>query len=145
MRGDVKGKTCELGFDKLSLIGHTSNMAEKKVRITITIDPELLGRVDGVCEARGEPRSSLIERVLSNEIKEEEEFVGDMENPVLRALLMAFKSSAALMKLSAKIAGETLTPEEVRKISEVAREQIERGKVREGGKRGRSGRELEGS
>ena len=47
-------------------------MTTPKSRITITIDAELLARIETVCDARGEPRSAFIERVLSHRIEGEE-------------------------------------------------------------------------
>lgn len=45
-------------------------MAKPKERITITMDPVLLERIDAVAESRGDSRSAVIERVLEGEIEQ---------------------------------------------------------------------------
>ena len=59
-------------------------MPKPKSRITITIDADLLDRIEAICKERGEPRSALIERVLGNEIVSEERFLAGREIPQIR-------------------------------------------------------------
>ena len=71
---------------------------EKREKIAISIDRRLLERVDGVAESRAESRSGVIERMLLNEIDEEEGFLRKMENPVTRILFEKLMSSPRLIQ-----------------------------------------------
>lgn len=106
-------------------------MTENKERISLTLDPDLLRRIDAVCTARNEARSAFIERVLGHVIKEEEEFVSDMENPLYRALVSVIKSSPSVMGAISKLIGENLEGEALEEARRRMAEHIERGKERQ--------------
>lgn len=114
------------------MTSYTSRMADgdNKVRITITIDPKLLERLDAVCEATNIKRSSIIERMIEEKIVEREKLVRDMENPVLRAIARGLASSPNVVEAVAKLVGEKFTDEDRKWIREGLREQIELGKQR---------------
>ncbi len=114
-------------------------MGENKERITISIDPDLLRQIDEICEKSGEPRSAMIERVLRWRVPEEQEALRDAENPVYRALIAAFKESPALLGMVAKIAGRTLTQDQIAQMQESTKEQLRRGKERQRPRKGRPG------
>lgn len=114
-----------------------SNKNDNKAKIGISIDPQLLGRIDAVCEARGEPRSAFIERVLVNEIAGEEEFVQDMENPFTRAVARAMTASPKVTELLAKFVVSDLPAEDRKKIHGWLTDQLERGSGRMAAKKGR--------
>jgi hypothetical protein len=95
-------------------------MAENKIKVTMSLDAELLRRIDAVAELRDEKRSQAVERILKGEINSEEGYLRDMENPVLRGLHSALTSSPAAMRLLAKAVGEHLSAEDFERIQEVA-------------------------
>jgi len=106
-----------------------------KARISMTIDPKLLRRIDAVCESRNEPRSSMIERILENEMDEEEQFVKDMENPVLRALARIIADTPGVTKFLASLGGMDTGLDNIENLKSKMREQIGKGQERQKGKR----------
>jgi hypothetical protein len=112
-------------------------MANKE-RITITIDPDVLRRLDKVSDTRGEPRAAMIERILRNNIDGEESMMRDMENPVWRSLISTLLASESVVKAIATIAGENMPPERIREVQAGIKVQAERGRQRQAAKRGKS-------
>jgi hypothetical protein len=108
-----------------------------KVRINITIDPTLLDRIDAVCEARNEARSAWFERIASKEIEEEETFITDMENPLIRGFARALVSHPTLLKAVAAAAMTGLTPEQQQQMIKVLPEQANLGAARAARKKGK--------
>ena len=121
-------------------------MNENKERVTVTIDPGLLARIDGVCAARGESRSAAIERMLSNEIGSEEGFAKALENPVGGVVIRALMETPGFMTSFAALVGEHLPEERLEELRTVARDQVERGKERRAMKKANAkrGREATG-
>lgn len=114
------------------MIYHTGmpDANENKERVTITLDADLLRRIDGVCEARGEPRSAFIERMLRREIHGEEELMADLESPLYRAVVHVVKGMPGFVDLVAKAAGQ-----DAAEVREAMNTQLARGKERQAGKR----------
>lgn len=83
------------------------SMESNKKVVSVTLSPELLQRIDAVCEARGEPRSSLVERVLQDAIKAQEELLKGLESPLLSAAAKLVAKFPGLMELMALVDGET--------------------------------------
>lgn len=110
-------------------------MADTKDRISITIDPELLKRLRHVADLREQSVSAMIERIVRNEIDSEEEFVRDMESPVMRTIMSAMVNTPGVMEGMAKIIGQSLTPEEFNEMREGLKHQKELGKKRSGDKK----------
>jgi len=106
-----------------------------KARISMTIDPKLLRRIDAVCESRNEPRSSMIERILESEMNEEEQFVEDMENPVLRALARIIADTPGVTKFLASLGGMDTGLANIENLKSKMREQIGKEQERQKGKR----------
>lgn len=105
-------------------------MTENKDKISISIDPDLLRRVDAVCAAREETRSSMIERVLKNEIAGEEQFLKDMENPINRAIMSTIINTPGLLAAVARLVNEHLEAGDLDHMREKLPQQMERGKRR---------------
>lgn len=124
-----------------------SRMHENKERITITLDAELLRRIDVVCADRHEPRSSYIERLLKDSMKEVESFRQDLENPVFRGIAKALVSTPGVLTAIAKLAGNELSSEELAEIRKDMPRMIEQGRERQSTKkpRSRKGPALEGA
>jgi len=114
-------------------------MSENKPKISISLDADLLRRIDAACEARNEARSAFIERVLENEIEGEETFVRDMESPIWRGLITALAKSPSVTMAIAKVVGEELSPEHMAQIQKRAPELAQLGRERQVAKRGKRG------
>lgn len=108
---------------------------DSKERITITIDRIVLARVDGVADARGDSRSAVIERIVSNGIGSEERFLAMMEVPATRLIIEKIVGSPAIAGAIAQLVGESLSKEELKALNEEARKQAERGIDRRKAKR----------
>jgi hypothetical protein len=101
-----------------------------KDRITITVDADLLRRIDAVAGKRNEARSAMIERLLAQAIKEEEQFIADMENPVMRALARIIAETPGVAKFVGKLGGADMTPENIDRVKQGLREAMKQGKER---------------
>jgi metal-responsive CopG/Arc/MetJ family transcriptional regulator len=88
----------------------------KKTAIAVTIAPELLARVDRVAESREESRSAVMERMLRNQIQEEETLVNQLANPALRETMAYIAESPKLLKALAFAMGEHLPKEEIERV-----------------------------
>lgn len=98
-----------------------------KIRITVTVDPDLIERIDQVCEHLDESRSHFIERALHSTVDEEERWSEQMESPVLRTIYSKLANPAAL-RMMARIVGESLTDEEIEAVQHRGRKAKEIGK-----------------
>lgn len=87
-----------------------------KERITITVDPDILTRLDALAEARGENRSAVVERMLRVRLEDEEQFVADMENPLKRAVIKALTVNPAVLDFVSSVMGEEMTAEQLQRI-----------------------------
>lgn len=103
-------------------------MANKE-RITITIDPTVLARIDQICEMKDESRSAFIERALRNEIELQGKFLEEMDSQGMQALYLAI-SHPAVLNVITRMAGERMSSEEIQRISSGVRKQAERAKDR---------------
>lgn len=102
-------------------------MNKNKQKIAISIDADLLEKIDQVAEARGDARSTLIERMLKDGIESEMRFVKQMESPVYRALMGALTSSPKVFEVLADLAMEKITPEQAQELQKKGHEQMKRG------------------
>ncbi len=105
-----------------------------KVKVSISVPQQLLKRIDLIAESRGDSRSYVISKVLESGIESQEQFLADMENPVIRGLARVIASSPNALTMLNTI-GEEVTAEEFARFCAGAPEQIERGKSRAKGKR----------
>lgn len=79
-------------------------MAKQKRRITLTLDPALVKRVDRMAKATRESRSAVVEDLLRDGLEDQEMFVKAMGNPLLRESLgRAFASKDVLRQMAAVI------------------------------------------
>jgi hypothetical protein len=102
---------------------------DNKVRISMTIDPKILKRIDAVCDAREEPRSAYIERVLKHSLREEEAYLEEMESPLWRGIYKALSSPGTLTML-AKVLGDELSDEDKAQMATAVRKHAKRGQER---------------
>lgn len=105
-------------------------MSEPKERITVTLEPAIVSRIDTVAEATGKSRSAVMERILKEGIAEEEKFVRDMENPLKRAILETLVGNPRVLGVIATVVGEVMNREEAEEIAEKVRNQADRGRER---------------
>lgn len=102
----------------------------RKQQLSITLDADLVKRLDAVCEATNVNRSALIETMVEKGIRERETFVQDMENPVLRSLARVMASSPKVVEGILGVLGEELDDGDRRWLKEGLSEQAARGKQR---------------
>lgn len=103
----------------------------RKTAINITIDADLLKRIDDAAEKRGDSRSAVIERFCRNEIAQEEEFLHELESPVFRAIYDAMSKRPEVIRAISAVMGEHIDLAEAKAKAERLREQTRRGKARE--------------
>lgn len=113
---------------------------DPRERVTVTLDASLLRRIDRVAEARGEARSAVVERMVANEIGEEERFMRLMENPATRLIFQTLMSNPRIVESIAVLVGDKLDPEDAERMAKVIREQTKRGRERRGKKHGGTGK-----
>lgn len=82
-----------------------------KERITITVDPDLLGRIKRLADRMEDSVSAVIERMCEQDIGEYERFVDSLANPVIREVTMKLRTSPKLMRVLAALVQEEFTPE----------------------------------
>jgi len=109
---------------------YLSYMSINKEKIGISIDADLLSRIDEVCEARNEARSAWFERIAKRVIEDEEQFIGDMESPLYRGVARALAAHPSILTIFANLSMETLTPEERQRMVRELEKQSKRGAER---------------
>ncbi len=81
--------------------------------ISITIEPELLKRLDDLADAQGVARSQLIEKLISEGIEGEEMAVRALTNPVvMQAMVGAFRDPTVLRAMAVAV-GQELSTEQL--------------------------------
>lgn len=83
-----------------------------KVKISITVSEDVLSRIDVIAGARGESRSLAIDKVLREGVEAQEQFLRDMENPVVRGFARVLASSPGAMRFLTGQGRDELTDEE---------------------------------
>lgn len=111
-------------------------MPSKKTLITTSIDPDILKRIDRVCEARAESRSAYVQRALKNSLPDEEKYLEEMESPLMRGLYKVLGSQQGLTVL-AKLFRDQLSEDEIARIAMTASKDTERGQQRASAKKGK--------
>lgn len=110
----------------------------KKQAIAITMDVELIERIDAVAEAREDSRSAVIERMARNSIGGEEDLVGYLANPVMREIVTRLMGSPKIMNAVAALVGEEVSEDQLKRMAEAAPKLKARGaQLAEERKRGR--------
>jgi|GEM_PF-1748429 len=108
---------------------------EPKSKIAISIDAELLRRLDEVCHARQQSRSKIINRILIEQIDEEESFVRGLENPAVRAVMSVMINTPGVVESMAKLVGEKMSSDDIDEMREGFKKQADLGKKRRGSKK----------
>lgn len=84
-----------------------------KERITITIDPETLARVDRLARLRDASRSKVIENLLDMGIEEAEATMNKLASPLIGPIVQSIMDHPKLVSMLATAIGEKLDPEEI--------------------------------
>lgn len=109
-----------------------------KIATSVRLEEDLIKRLDAVAEARGESRSELIERVLQNQVVDEEKLIKELDNPVMRLMIRTLMNNPAIVKTIAKMAGRKINDEGIEIGRRRADKAIERAKERQAAKKGKS-------
>jgi len=91
-----------------------------KERITITIDPETLARVDRIAELRDASRSKVIESLLDIGVEEAEATMKQIASPVIGPIVQSIMDHPKLVSMLASVIGEKLDPDEIAQWEEMA-------------------------
>lgn len=101
-------------------------MTTPKDKFAISMDVALRERIEAVAEARGEGRSTVIERLCRNSIEDEEAFLWATEYEPTRWVMEKMANNPAFARSLAKLVGQHLSSDELGKLGE----QTERGRQR---------------
>ncbi len=88
--------------------------------VTIRLGPEVIKRLDYIASEREETRSSVIERIVDNGIEDEESFLDQMTNPILRNLILGMAGSPKFMKIMGKVMREEFSDEDLASMGQRA-------------------------
>lgn len=110
---------------------------EIKAKFTISMDPGLLRRLDEVAEARKDSRSAVIERIVNNQIEEEEKAVRLLiDNPVIRETIMRLMASPDALELLNRLLGKKIVDRQtIENSASRAQAMCEAGRERSGKRR----------
>lgn len=99
----------------MKVYAHNACMSARE-RVTLTLDPAVLSRIDQVAQARDESRSATIERVLRNGVAEEERVLDTIGEGVEGRIIAFLLQSPQALTMLAKAVGEELDPEQLAKL-----------------------------
>ena len=105
-------------LDSLSGMGHSARKQGKKKRrrlvIAVTVDPELLLRLDAVAEALSLNRSQMLEQLVRDGIEEQETYARALSNPLIAKAFGAAITQPGVLRAMAAAMGEELQPEQLK-------------------------------
>lgn len=90
----------------------------QKERITVTLDPEIVARIDRLAELRGQSRSKVMEGLLEVAVEECEKTLEMAASPIIGPIVQSIMDHPKLIAMIAKTIGEKLDPEELAKWQE---------------------------
>jgi predicted transcriptional regulator len=108
-----------------------------KQKFSISMDAELVKRIDAVAEAREEGRATVIERMCRNDIEEEEKFLKQFDNRGYRAVYDLLATHPRLIQQIATLVGEELSDEDRDHAVQVLKKRSEAAKGKKRSGRGR--------
>lgn len=85
----------------------------QKDRITVTLTPELVDRIDRLADLRDVSRSRLMERLLELAVEDEEKSLEHLASPVLGPIVQGIMEHPKIIAMIAKAIGERMDPEEI--------------------------------
>lgn len=108
----------------------------QKERITITMDPDLVARIDRLAEIREFSRSRLIEILLTTAVEDNEAALEQLASPVLGLVVQSVMEHPKLVAMIAKAIGEKIDPKKYAEL-ELAATKVRRARERLKDERGR--------
>ena len=97
-------------------------------RITVTIDPAVLSRIDAIAQARKESRSATIERILRNGARDEEETLEKVGTGIEGRVMAILLHNPQILNVMSKLVGDQLTEDELTRIQDGGANVVEAGK-----------------
>lgn len=97
-------------------------------RINTTLDHSLTERIDAVAEARDESRSATIERMLRNQIAEEEKMLEQIGTGIEGRIMALLLNNPKAIDVMSKMIGQSLTDEERARLDSGGSDVIAAGK-----------------
>lgn len=91
----------------------------QKERITVTLDPNLVSRIDRLAEIRDQSRSKVMESLLEMAVEDTEETLDKVASPLLGPIIQSIVDHPKIIAMIAKTIGEKLDPEEFAKWQEL--------------------------
>lgn len=85
-------------------------------RINTTLDHSLTERIDAVAKARDESRSATIERMLRNQIEEEEKVLKQVGTGIEGRIMALMLENPKILNTMSKLVGESLTDEQLARL-----------------------------
>lgn len=99
----------------MKVYAHNASMSSRE-RVTLTLDPTVLSRIDQVAQARDESRSATIERILRNGVAEEERLLESIGEGVEGRIIAFLLQSPQALSVLAKAVGDELDQEQLAKL-----------------------------
>lgn len=103
------------------------SMAQRE-RITITIDPAVLQRIDAIAQARKESRSATIERILRNGARDEEDTLEKVGTGIEGRVMAILLHNPQILNVMSKLVGDQLTNDEITRLQDGGSNVVEAGK-----------------
>lgn len=101
----------------------------QKDRVTITLDPDLLARIDRLADLRGWSRSRMMERQFRTAVEEDERTMDHLASPIIEPIVQSIIDHPRLMATLVRLIGDKLSPDEYAKWVE-AEPQVRRARDR---------------
>ena len=90
----------------------------QKERITVTLDPNIVARIDRLAEFRDQSRSKTMESLLELAVEEAERTLDIAASPVIGPIVQSIMDHPKLVAMIAKTIGEKLDPEELERLQD---------------------------
>ena len=107
-------------------------MAAKKVKISITVDADVLKRVDRLAKSLKENRSSVMGDLLADALEQNEAALKAASDPVLMGAFMRAMAEPGVMRGMAEAVRQDLTDDQLRMFTEAAEQIGHAGKRKKG-------------
>ena len=111
-----------------------------KERITITLDHDVLADIDHIAELRSESRSAVMERILRNGIEDENKFLDQLSNPIIRELTTRLAQSPQLIEAISRVVGEQVSQDDLDRYAEAGPRLKEAGRKRQSERKAKRGK-----
>ena len=100
----------------------------QRERITVTIDPAVLERINAIAKARQESRSATIERILRNGARDEEDVLETVGRGVEGRVMAVLLNNPQILNVMSKMVGAQLTDDELTRLHDGGSGVVDAGK-----------------